>query len=1007
MSDSVGKISLDLELQSDLSKQISETASKIGEQLKASLQNLSSLDFKKMAESIGNGISKSLDASMKDIQNKLEETINSAIKGAMATSKKIKVPINFDTPSNSPVPSQSSASSAASPRAPPIPKLNVGANLDVVKAQIDNLTRSLDITNARIEQQIEKLASLRASYNSTFNAEKKDKIYEQILKTEAAINKLKATSDTTGFKLSDLDKQLETLGSASKKSTTGVDNVGKSLHKSHNSLKMFFGTMIQWGIIFPMISGAIRNMGKSIGESFMANTQFASSLNEIRVNLSTAFMPIYQAILPAINTLMSWLSKATAYFAAFISALFGKTYDQSKAAAKQLNNAKNAMKGYGNTAKKAGDKAKGALAGFDEINLLNLNKESANTGGGTGGAGKVEGPNFNIPSPKIDMSGINKAVGKLKEMFAENFKDLTRSFADFKKAFEDFYWPLFIKPTLKFGLQVAIEGAKSLLDAFTGDFEFLSGVADIVTGALAGNWDKVKKGIGKAGEGLIKVWRWVQRLQNPTLLIGDAFKSIGQNMIDGLFKGAGKKLAKVGSWLKKNIANPLVNGVKKLLGIHSPSRVFAEIGENIVEGLKEGITGLWSNFISGVQDKFNSIVDKFESIKSKLTWENVKSVFEAFGKWVKDTFNLSGALESVRSKFDTVKGYFTLDNLKDKFNSTMNWLRDTFGFSGALDNVKSKFDTVKGYFTLDNLKEKFNSTMTWLRDTFGFSGALDNVKTKFNTVKGYFTLDNLKEKFNSTMTWLRDTFGFSSALDNVKTKFNTVKSYFTLDNLKNKFNNTMTWLRDTFGFSGALAKVKDKFNTIKGQFSLDSLKSKFNSVKDWVTGTFKPNWEKAWTGVKSGFVKIVDTFGSVMKSPLNAILGAINSMIRKLRSLKISIPKITIPFVGTFGGGTAGFPWIDTIPLLAKGGIIEQPTLAMVGERGKEAVMPLEHNTGWITELAGQIAGMLNSGDQQGQANSDRAVEIVIEFGGYQFAKFIIDSINKLQLQSGKTLLKI
>jgi hypothetical protein len=36
------------------------------------------------------------------------------------------------------------------------------------------------------------------------------------------------------------------------------------------------------------------------------------------------------------------------------------------------------------------------------------------------------------------------------------------------------------------------------------------------------------------------------------------------------------------------------------------------------------------------------------------------------------------------------------------------------------------------------------------------------------------------------------------------------------------------------------------------------------------------------------------------------------------------------------------------IPYLAQGGIIDQPTLAIVGERGKEAVMPLENNTGWI-----------------------------------------------------------
>jgi hypothetical protein len=47
------------------------------------------------------------------------------------------------------------------------------------------------------------------------------------------------------------------------------------------------------------------------------------------------------------------------------------------------------------------------------------------------------------------------------------------------------------------------------------------------------------------------------------------------------------------------------------------------------------------------------------------------------------------------------------------------------------------------------------------------------------------------------------------------------------------------------------------------------------------------------------------------------------------------------------------------IPMLAKGGIINIPTLAMVGEAGKEAVMPLENNTGWINELANKISAIM------------------------------------------------
>ena len=47
------------------------------------------------------------------------------------------------------------------------------------------------------------------------------------------------------------------------------------------------------------------------------------------------------------------------------------------------------------------------------------------------------------------------------------------------------------------------------------------------------------------------------------------------------------------------------------------------------------------------------------------------------------------------------------------------------------------------------------------------------------------------------------------------------------------------------------------------------------------------------------------------------------------------------------------------VPMLAKGGIVDSPTMAIIGEAGKEAVMPLENNTGWITDLANKIGAVL------------------------------------------------
>ena len=71
---------------------------------------------------------------------------------------------------------------------------------------------------------------------------------------------------------------------------------------------------------------------------------------------------------------------------------------------------------------------------------------------------------------------------------------------------------------------------------------------------------------------------------------------------------------------------------------------------------------------------------------------------------------------------------------------------------------------------------------------------------------------------------------------------------------------------------------------------------------------------------------------------------------------------------------SSGFNFkINKIPGYAMGGIVDKPTFAMIGEAGKEAVMPLERNTGWIDELATRIASKGGTGGSP--------MQIVIKLG--------------------------
>lgn len=84
---------------------------------------------------------------------------------------------------------------------------------------------------------------------------------------------------------------------------------------------------------------------------------------------------------------------------------------------------------------------------------------------------------------------------------------------------------------------------------------------------------------------------------------------------------------------------------------------------------------------------------------------------------------------------------------------------------------------------------------------------------------------------------------------------------------------------------------------------------------------------------------------------INILIGGVNTLIRGLNKISVKVPD----WVPEWGGKKFGFN-IKEIPKLAKGGIVDKATLAMIGEAGKEVVMPLENNTAWIDKLADKIS---------------------------------------------------
>lgn len=173
----------------------------------------------------------------------------------------------------------------------------------------------------------------------------------------------------------------------------------------------------------------------------------------------------------------------------------------------------------------------------------------------------------------------------------------------------------------------------------------------------------------------------------------------------------------------------------------------------------------------------------------------------------------------------------------------------------------------------------------------------------------------------------------------------------------------------------------DVFGRIKTWFKdnvLKPLTDGFSSVAESVAGVFSNIWDK----VKGWINKLI---GGV-ESMVNGIISGVNWLIDKFNSLAE---------VGKSVGVDLTISKISTInlPRLAKGAVVDQPTAAVIGEAGKEVVMPLENNTGWISKLAQQI--------NQQNGGSTNSLTLAIYFRTRKLAEYVIKDINQITQETG------
>lgn len=108
---------------------------------------------------------------------------------------------------------------------------------------------------------------------------------------------------------------------------------------------------------------------------------------------------------------------------------------------------------------------------------------------------------------------------------------------------------------------------------------------------------------------------------------------------------------------------------------------------------------------------------------------------------------------------------------------------------------------------------------------------------------------------------------------------------------------------------------------------IDNIRQVFGGLIDFITGIFSGDWEKAWKGIVDIFDGIFSAVSNIFKAPINFIINGINSLFSSLDEIKIP------DWVPVVGGSSFSLP---QIPLLAKGGIIQEAGDVIVGDDGPE-----------------------------------------------------------------------
>lgn len=690
-------------------------------------------------------------------------------------------------------------------------------------------------------------------------------------------------------------------------------------------------------------------------------------------NIAGFFKSISQAINNVIPYIVAFI-KLMGTGINYITNFFGKTTKKNvDNTSKSLGNLGSSGVSTADGLDKATDSAKklkkelNGLASFDEMNVL---KEQDNSSSGSGDSGSGAGAG---DLGAIDLSAfddLEASVDKSEEIL-KKMKASLKSFADYIN---------------NLGFGGIIEHVKSIGNT----------LKDIFTDPNVVNAGK----------------RWADNFVTNLKSITTSAIQIGINVVDGFLGSIDKYLLQNSGRIKQYIIDMFNISGRQWNIIGDLGDALAQISNvftsDTAEQIGADIISMFANPFMSVTTIINEFATDFADLLVRPIVDNVGKIKEALDNILAPVQNFTGTLaEAFTYIGDTLQTLYD-EHLAPLMTTLKEGISDTFGkFLDVYNQYIAPFvDRASKKFTelwQTHLKPLWDNIVSFVADV------IDNV-TAFYEKCLKPLIDWIIQNVVPVIVPIVETI-YNTVCDVIGAIADVIGGLITV--LKGIINFivgvfTGDWSKAWNGikqiFSGIWDAIKGVvstvWNAIKGIIStvIETIKAKvsvgFNAIKSVISSVFN--------AIKSTVSSIWNGIWSVIRGVINSIIGGIekmcNSIVKGLNLILKPLTKVGNSILSAVGIKSFSFSTISTVslPRLAQGGIIDKPMVAQIGEKGREAVLPLENNTGWIHELATQIADLT--------AGGDTPKHITINVGNRKLVDTVIDEVKAKEFEQNGEL---